>query len=65
MADEKTDTITKIINSNNIKQGSSIAGGTIKGTYSRKDTKINHVPSIDRVNDKKKNKFNNSDNYSS
>jgi len=64
MANE-TDTIAKAINSNNIRQGDPVCGATVRGTYHTEQTQVNRVPSLDRVNDKKKNKFTNTDYYSS
>lgn len=65
MASQETDTITKIISANNIRNGDAVVGAIVRGDYETLQTQVNRVPSLDRANDKKKNKFTNNDTYSS
>lgn len=62
---QETDVITKIIAANPIRQGDSVAGATVRGDYETLQTTVNRVPSIDRVNEKRKNKYTGTDTYSS
>ena len=52
-----TDVVKKVINSNSIKNGTAVATTSVKGEYDTVDPKINKEPSVDAMNTKYANKF--------
>ena len=58
-----TDVVKKVINSNSIKNGTAVATTSVKGEYDKVDPKINKEPSVDAMNTKYANKFDDSTYY--